>query len=416
MVVSLEQVFEQTADGCVWSSGPFTAAFWARYMESFDRVLVAARVKAVGEPRPGAHVVSSDRVTFLKLPPYEGFAGFVRHAVAIRRAFRATIQPHDAVILRIPSPIAVCAISAMRSQARPYAVEVVGDAYEVLAPASYRHSLRPVLRWLLARSQRRQCAGAALAAYVTREVLQARYPCGPGTGAADAVGADAARPFTTHYSSVELPAAAFAAPKRHGPSSRPVRLVTVGTLANLYKGTDLLIRAFAQSVGRGGALIELTIVGEGRFREQFEALCRGLKVEHLVHFAGQVEGHDAVMAHLDRSDLFVLASRTEGLPRAMIEAMARGLPCIGSRVGGIPELLTAEDMFEVGSVDGLATKIDEMVSSPARRSTAGARNREIAGSYSQQVLTGRRRQFYAAVRTRTDQWTANRTTPASEAA
>jgi glycosyltransferase involved in cell wall biosynthesis len=282
----------------------------------------------------------------------------------------------------------------------------------VLGPESYKHSLRPALQWLLARSQRHQCAGAALAAYVTKDALQAKYPCGPVARESPAVRPNAVRPFTTHYSSVELPASAFAEPKRQAQSSPAVRIVTVGTLAHLYKGTDLLIRGFAESVSRG-SVIELTIVGDGRLRDQFEDLCRDLKVDHLVHFVGQVEGHDAIVAHLDRADLFVLASRTEGLPRAMIEAMARGLPCIGSRVGGIPELLTPEDMFEVGSVEGLADKIGEMVSSADRRASAAMRNRKTAGAYSQQVLTGRRRQFYAAVRTLTDQWAAHRTTLAS---
>ena len=49
-------------------------------------------------------------------------------------------------------------------------------------------------------------------------------------------------------------------------------------------------------------------------------------------------GH-GVTEQLDAADVFVLPSRQEGLPRAMIEAMARSLPCVGSDVGGISELI-----------------------------------------------------------------------------
>jgi len=54
------------------------------------------------------------------------------------------------------------------------------------------------------------------------------------------------------------------------------------------------------------------------------------------------------------------------MPRAMIEAMARGLPCIGSAVGGIPELLSSEDLVSRGDAGALALKIMEVVSQPDR--------------------------------------------------
>jgi glycosyltransferase involved in cell wall biosynthesis len=180
-------------------------------------------------------------------------------------------------------------------------------------------------------------------------------------------------------------------------------MVTVGTLAQLYKAPDVLIRALGQCV-RAGLDAELTIVGDGQYRGQLEQLAATLDLTGRVHFVGHVSGPDAVRAHLDRADLFVLPSRQEGLPRAMIEAMARGLPCIGSRVGGIPELLADEDLVAAGSVDELASKIQEMAGTPERLYEAATRNFQTVKEYREDALAKKREEFYCHVRILTECW------------
>jgi glycosyltransferase involved in cell wall biosynthesis len=125
--------------------------------------------------------------------------------------------------------------------------------------------------------------------------------------------------------------------------------------------------------------------------------------EH-VQFKGQLPAGKAVQAELDNADLFVLPSRTEGLPRAMIEAMARALPCIGSEVGGIRELLTADDMFPPDDVPALAAKIREVVSAHRRMEQMSQRNLAVAGDYREEILWERRRAFYEHVRDETAAW------------
>jgi glycosyltransferase involved in cell wall biosynthesis len=115
-----------------------------------------------------------------------------------------------------------------------------------------------------------------------------------------------------------------------------------------------------------------------------------------------------VRAELDAADLFALPSRQEGLPRAMVEAMARGLPCLGSTVGGIPELLPAEDMVPPGDARALARKIREMVTAPGRMALMSARNLEKARGYREEALAGRRQAFYRHVREMTEAAVASR--------
>ena len=121
----------------------------------------------------------------------------------------------------------------------------------------------------------------------------------------------------------------------------------MGTLEQLYKAPDVLLDAVGQCF-RQGLDLELVWIGGGQYQQQLEARAKELGLSPRVRFLGQLPAGDAVRGELDRADLFVLPSRQEGLPRAMLEAMARGLPCIGSTVGGIPELLPAEDLVPPG--------------------------------------------------------------------
>jgi len=87
--------------------------------------------------------------------------------------------------------------------------------------------------------------------------------------------------------------------------------------------------------------------------------------------------------------------------------MARGLPCIGSNVGGIPELIPTEDMVPAGDVAALAMKIREVVSDNQRMENMSIRNLEKAKNYRNEVLRDRRNTFYRYLKEKTQAWTLN---------
>src|SRR5207253_6445170 len=118
-----------------------------------------------------------------------------------------------------------------------------------------------------------------------------------------------------------------------------------------------------------------------QYRSELESRANAAGLNGAARFRGQLASPDAVRAELDRADLFVLPSRQEGLPRAMLEAMARGLPCIGSTVGGIPELLPAEDLVPPGDASALTQKIHDVLGDPQRMARMSARNLEKAREY-----------------------------------
>jgi glycosyltransferase involved in cell wall biosynthesis len=97
---------------------------------------------------------------------------------------------------------------------------------------------------------------------------------------------------------------------------------------------------------------------------------------------------------LDEADLFVLPSRAEGLPRALIEAMARGLPAVASDVGGCGELLAKADLVSAGSASLLATAVQAILDDPERMSRAAEQNLANSREYAESLLEDRRRRFY----------------------
>ncbi len=394
-MVSLENRFERTPDGAIWTRSVFTRAFWNRYLEVFDSVRVVARLLEKESQSPGSFRADGGEVSFADFPYYLGPVEYLKTRKSIRGAIHMSIGPNDAVLLRLGSPIGGMVDSVIRPSKRPFGVEVVGDPHATFAPGAISHPARPIFRWWFSRELRSQCGRASAAAYVTESALQLRYP-----PRADA--------FATHYSSIELSESDLSHGLRtYGDWRKPPMLVMVGTLEQMYKAPDVLLQAVS-ICNQGGVPLCLTFVGGGKQETVLRAKASELGLGGHVSFLGHVPAGDLVRGLLDQADLFVLPSRQEGLPRAMIEAMARGLPCIGSTVGGIPELLPPEDMVLPGDAAALAEKIREVLSDPARMERMSARNLAKAAEYRDDILRERRNGFYRVLRDSTQAWIDSR--------
>lgn len=114
---------------------------------------------------------------------------------------------------------------------------------------------------------------------------------------------------------------------------------TIITVSRLVKknGVDLLIRAFAE-VKKEMPDALLYVVGDGPEKNALEKLADEVGVRDAVIFFGGI-AHDALPQYLHHADVFVRASRSEGMGVAFVEAMAAGLPVVGTAVGGIPDII-----------------------------------------------------------------------------
>ncbi len=139
----------------------------------------------------------------------------------------------------------------------------------------------------------------------------------------------------------------------------------IGTLGRLtpVKGIPYLLES-ASILLRQGANVRVLVVGDGSIRSELLVQARALGVSENVVFLGHREDTKALLEALD---IFVLPSLSEGIPMALLEAMAASRSIVASRVGGIPEII--EDgvegfLVEPMDVDSLAERCRRLIESP----------------------------------------------------
>lgn len=135
--------------------------------------------------------------------------------------------------------------------------------------------------------------------------------------------------------------------------------ITVGVVSRLepIKGMDLVVPAFAKAAAKSDNL-KLLIVGDGSQRELMGHQSREAGISDKVEFAGR-QPQSELQNYYDRIDILLMPSRSEGFGLTAIEGMARGCVPVVSRVGGLPEVVTADCglLHNPDDIDDLAKKI-----------------------------------------------------------
>lgn len=148
-----------------------------------------------------------------------------------------------------------------------------------------------------------------------------------------------------------------------GRPARDLRLIYVGRLS-AAKNVDVTLRAL-KCLADEQIQFRFAIVGEGAERARLEALNEELGLADNVTFYGGM-GFEATIDQIKHSDVLVLASETEGWPKAIAEGMAFGLVCIGSNRGFVPEMLSNKRGITVlpGDVNSLAAVLRDIALNP----------------------------------------------------
>jgi len=396
VLIAVENRYEYGPDGHIYAEGPAKYSFWSSYLATFENVMVLARV---GEHRRAVREearANGPSVSFCALPDYHGPWQYLRNHSLFEERVRDAVTECDAYILRVPGLVGRLAWKEIRRQGKRYALEVVGDPWDAFGPSTWPSLLRPVFREVATRNLKTMCRGAMAVHYVTQEALQKRYPASKDAyvaGFSDAL-------MDSAFASPEIQAERLRRIAAIGTGSgdgRKFRVGFIGSLSQLYKGPDVLLRA-AALCRASGLEMETFLVGEGRYAGEMKALARRLGIDERTRFLGQLPFGDAILSFLDSVDLFAMPSRAEGLPRALLEAMARGCPCIASNIGGIPELLPLGNLVAPGNVEALASKIMEVARNAGRLKKMAEENLAKAREFSPELLKDVRHEFCRFVR------------------
>ena len=372
-----------SVNGEIWTSQGFSMALWQRYLGKFNHVYVAARLQNVSEhSSDNLFKLEDKRVSVIGLPYYIGLVPYLKAKGSIKKIINSFIHPGDAYICRVPGNIGTLAAECLKKKGIPYGLEVVGDPWESLSPQAFESPFARILQVVAKRQLQKITHNASAALYVTNHILQGKYPVKEGV-------------FTTGASNVILRDDCYSA-EPHKVVDREknvqVRMLAVGTLAQLYKAPDVILKALAIVKSKGYNPF-LTWFGDGRYRQPMIKMAEELGLKDNVNFVGAVK-QDVIRKEFEQTDLFVHASRAEGLPRAVIEAMAYGLPCIGSSVAGIPELLSPEAIVKPNDVDRLAEKMLRFVENKQFAQSEANKNWDESKKYHNDILTERRLSFY----------------------
>lgn len=381
LVFCTEARFIRRSEDLVYSiEGSVTNVLWKRYLNKFEHIYIMARVlsdekREVNEK----HIASGERVSFIDLPYYIGPWEYLKVKRKLKKVIEKSLRPECVYICRVPGVIGGLVATCLHKHKLTYGVEVVGDPWDVFAPGVVQHPLRAYFRYKGYKALKRVVVNAAAALYVTEAQLQTRYPVSD-------------KAFQISASNVQINTDNLPVDAKILQKKSVYNLLSIGSLEQMYKAPDVVLQALAVLKDHG-IECRLTWLGEGKYKEQMLRLAEELHIDREVSFMGNVSRNEVDKALLE-TDIFLLVSRTEGLPRALIEAMAMGLPCIGTRVGGILELLEEDVLIPKNDVMALVNKLEYMTEHIDFVNDQAQRNFERAAGFSDRVLQEKRESFY----------------------
>lgn len=336
-------------DGNYYSSGAFGRSTWEMYLSYFDQITVLSNLysESIEELDFSKFDISSrDNVDFKFIRNYRQPKNYARSFFKNDQLLDEQIKASDAVVIRLPSELGLIAVRAAERLKKPYAIEVVGCAWDSYW---YHGSLQgTVMAPITFNRMKNAIKNAPFAIYVTEYFLQERYPTN-GFG---------------HYASdVIIPAVNDDVLERRiekiNNQKGKFRIGLAGTLNVKYKGHYESLKALSALKSKFD--FELFFIGKGD-PDWVNKIIRDTGMEDHAKVLGKITSGDEMFKFFDELDLYLHPSKHEGLPRVVIEAMSRACPILASSIAGIPQLLPRNVLHEPGDYKALQSHLEMVFS------------------------------------------------------
>ncbi len=350
-----------------------------RYLRVFDNIILALRTKEVDTLDPFYSIPLKDsRIEVFEIPMFQGPKELVKVYFKVKKVIKSASNKADMGIFRLPSTVGTIACNYIKDKGKPYLIEVVANPYET--GVKIQNFIISLLMNIIHRSLVINCKKAKGVAYVTKKKLPDYYPADN-------------KAVIEYYSSVELNKDFFFE-ERCFPLKRPFKIIHVANNITPLdtKGNVIALRVIGELVKKGFD-VSIVFVGERTVANLFDDIAKELGIEDRVSFVGRKTKNE-LRDLLIKSDLLLFPSRSEGLPRIVIEANALGLPCVASNVGGIGELIDNDVIFEIDDYKSMAVKISEIFSNKELYERLSKRNLMNARLYESSILEKKRDKFY----------------------
>lgn len=319
-------------------------------------------------------VIQHPAFSFIEVPNFKSISAYFKKGEA-ETIIKKAVDQHDVIILRLPSAIGTIAFEYAKSINKPILIEKVACVYDALWNYDWRGKLIATQKM---RKYQNILQKASHTIYVTDHFLQERYPTnGKSIGCSDVIvnNLDEAILERRLIKIQNLP-----------------KIPVIGTVAAIdvpYKGQEYIIRAL-DILKKQNIFFKYKIVGQGA-DTVLKELIKKLDIADLVEVVGPLQ-QDKVFEFLDSIDLYVQPSKQEGLPRAVIEAMSRACPVLGSDIAGIPELISKSSLFEAGDVYEIVALLKKINSTALLQ--MAKENFSKAETFKRETLDEKRETFY----------------------
>lgn len=382
-----EHRFIRSLDGDLFTTGQMGEKYFQRFFNSFDEILVLGLVENENSTNTHKKVERiynySSKLKYhlidiknnKPLTKLYGINSIIRELIS-------KLTDYNRVATKAPSLISFITILITNKKKIPNYIELVGCPMDALKNHSMTGQIIAPFFWFMTRIAVNK---ADFVLYVTNQFLQKKYPTGSKQIACSNV-------YLDKFDNALLKHRKELIEKLRTDSK--IIIGTIGAVDIKYKGQRFVIEALGKLKQKGMINFEYVLVGSGD-PTQLRLIAEKNNVVDQIRIIGSLP-HSEVFSWLDKITLYVQPSETEGLPRALIEAMSRGVPAFGANSGGIPELLDQDCIFN-NSNNRVEEIIEILLSFDKNKMLKqSVRNFEESKKYERNLLSRRREEFIEA--------------------